>query len=304
MENNLFTFRTISDFLNHIVIPEIDNRISNGLLNNTNFPIIINQFQILWDMQNIRTIVELNEEVRIQIKFKPRRPSIKTGEALTVDDMYPDECYIVNPKKNNKPCSFYICKSLFLGFTTYFNFLPNDPNYNEEQFKNLNIKYNILDFDSSIKFKKVVEPYEKYKMLSNKNWPPAPNFYPKIILEYHNNPEIINNGQIVDKILQVYCYDFWKKYLDFWQVCNFFPNRLQYLEKSINCFFNKDYISSIYVLVPQFEGIIKDYLISNNIITTSNWRLGFEICVKKLEELIYSRRILMFRDCNRLCVNS
>ena len=77
MENSLFTFKTISDFLNNIVIPEIDNRISRGLISNTNLPIVINQFQILWDKQNERTIVELNEEVRIQVKLKSRRQNLK-----------------------------------------------------------------------------------------------------------------------------------------------------------------------------------------------------------------------------------
>lgn len=291
MENNLLVYRTISHFINLIVIPEIDNRLKNGVITENDLPLEVSQFQIVWDNSNNKIIVELNREVKIKVKLKGRR-EIKVGEAVTVNDIYPDECYIINSIIDGKTCSFYICKSLYLGFTTYFDFLPNDPNYDEERFKNLNLKYNILDFDNSIKYKKLIKPYEKLIELANKNWPPAPNLYPKILKDYYNDPEIINNKQIIDKILEVYSLDFWNKHIDFWETCKFFPSRLIYIKRAVDAFYKDDFISAIYILVPQFEGIIKEYLITSGVI--SNWNEYFRVCVDALRDLLYSKKLLMF----------
>lgn len=292
MENNLNTFRTISHFLKLIVIPEVENRINKGVINNVNLPVQINQFKLVWDNLNNKIITELNNEVEIIVDVKGKR-EIKAGEALMVKDIYPDECYIKNPIIDGRTCSFYICKSLYLGFITYFNFLPNAPDFEESKLGNLNMKYNIIDFINFEYFKNNVNPFEKLKILSDNNWPPAPGFYPQIILEYHNNPEIVNNGQIIDMVSEVYDYNFWNNHFDFWSSCNFFPNRVHYLKKAIDSFFNNDYISTIFTIVPQFEGIIKNYLLNQGLIT--DWEeKGFKSCVDELENLIFSRKIMMF----------
>lgn len=212
MENLLKDYRTISDFLTLIILPEIDNRIKYGSLSNINLPIELSQFQILWDRLDNTRIVELNDEVQIIIKVTGRR-QINPGEAVTVNDIYPDKCYLENPKIKGETCSFFTYKSLFLGFTFYFNFLPNHPDYNEEKYKDLNMKFNLLDFINFREYKRLVKPYERFKELKDKDWPPAPNFYPKVILDFYKDPEIVNNNSIIDKILEVYTPDYWSKSL-------------------------------------------------------------------------------------------
>ena len=167
------------------------------------------------------------------------------------------------------------------------------PDFDETQYKNLDIRYNILDFLNYDYFNNNFRPFEKFEMLSDNNWPPGPGLYPQIILEYNNNPEIVNNGQIIDKVSDVYSSNFWNNYIDFWNSCNFFPNRIHYIKKAIDSFFNNDYISSIFTIVPQFEGIIKDYLLNKGLITDW-WEKGFRSCVDELKNLIFSRKILMF----------
>jgi uncharacterized SAM-dependent methyltransferase len=60
--------------------------------------------------------------------------------------------------------------------------------------------------------------------------------------------------------------------------------------KAIDEYLAGDYVASIYVLVPHFEGIVKDYLTRENIAL----RYKFESCVADLKALVLSRRVLMF----------
>jgi len=173
--------------------------------------------------------------------------------------------------------------------------LPNAPDFEDIKLENRNMRYHVMDFMHYGYFKNNVNPFEKLRILSDHNWPPAPGFYPQIILEYDNNPGILNNDQITDSILKVYNYNFWNGHFDFWNNCNFFPNRIHYLKKAVDLFFNNDYISAIYTIVPQFEGIIKSYLLSQGIIT--DWEeKRFKPCVEALENLILSRKIIMFPE--------
>lgn len=90
MENLLKDYRTISDFLTLIVLPEIENRIKYGLLFITNMPLELSQFQIIWDKSDSTRIVELNDEVQIIVKVVGKR-QINAGESLTIDDIYTDK---------------------------------------------------------------------------------------------------------------------------------------------------------------------------------------------------------------------
>jgi len=290
MENNLYTFRTISHLLKLFVIPEVENRISSGKI--TNLPVQLNQFKIIWDKLNNKVITQLNSEVEVILSTKGKR-EIKTGEVVSIDDIYPDECYIQNPVIDGRMCAFYICKSLYLGFMTYFDFLPNGRDFEDIKTEDRKMKYNIMDFMHYDYFINNVNSFEKLRILSDNNWPPAPGFYPQVILEYDKNPRILSSGRIIDTIVKVYDYNFWNSHIDFWNTCNFFPDRFHYLKKAVNSFFNNDYISAIYTIVPQFEGIIKSYLLSQGIITDWNEK-EFKSCVDELEGLIFSRKIMMF----------
>jgi hypothetical protein len=151
-------------------------------------------------------------------------------------------------------------------------------------------RYPILEFINAKNFRETVKPTEKLKLLSDNNWPPAPGYYPQVLLELYRKPEIINEPAFLEIVSKSYSTDYWDNRFVFWQETNFFPDRLQYLKRAITAHFDKDYIASIYVLVPQFEGIIKDYLTK----TGNTPKEGFIDCVKDLRALILSRKILMF----------
>jgi len=128
------------------------------------------------------------------------------------------------------------------------------------------------------------------KLLSEHNWPPAPGYYPQVVMEMHKDPKIIETSDFLQIVTQAYSRLYWDARLSFWGETNFFPGRQQYLKRAIDAYFEKDYIASIYVLVPQFEGIVRDYLLSCGIEPEE----GFKNCVEQFKKLVFSRKILMF----------
>jgi hypothetical protein len=91
-------------------------------------------------------------------------------------------------------------------------------------------------------------------------------------------------------IAGVFSRDYWAEKTKLWEETNLFPHRLNYLKKVIEEYFDGDYVSAIYILAPQFEGIVRDYLGSCG--TAPNYR--FESCLNQLRERVYSQPIMMF----------
>ena len=106
----------------------------------------------------------------------------------------------------------------------------------------------------------------------------------------HQDPNSIKQADFINVVSTAYAKSYWDQRIGFWQETNFFPNRLQYLKRAVTAHFDKDYIASIYVLVPQFEGIIKDYLTSSGVTSTEK----FQENADALKKLIFSRKVLMF----------
>jgi len=62
------------------------------------------------------------------------------------------------------------------------------------------------------------------------------------------------------------------------------------VKKAVAEHFEGDFISSVYVLIPQFEGIVKDYLGTCG----QSQPGGFVDCARELKRLILARKLLMF----------
>lgn len=160
----------------------------------------------------------------------------------------------------------------------------------EDELTTAQIKYPIVEFVKTHNMWKIVNPIDKLKILSNKNWSPAPGYYPKTFIYMHENPNQIDDESFFEVVAKSFDRDYWNTRLEFWQETNFFPKRLQYIRKAIDAHFQKDFICSIYILVPQFEGIIKDYLKEFGIVRVGDF-IG---CVRKLKDLVKSRKVLLF----------
>jgi len=288
----MIQFRTISQLVNLYILPEINKRIQSGKINKNKLPLELFCFRIIQKKgknKKIIPIVELNEEVKIKVTVKIKK-RVKKGELLTIDDIYPEETYIIPPTFNNKPAAYFLGISILFGYDLIFDCLPNLTNIKREEINKLKPKYPILQYLNNKSFNNNVKPLEKIQIISKNNWPPSPGYYPQVLLELHNDPRLINKSKFVHIVSKAYNKNYFNSRLNFWKETNFFPERIQYLESSINSHFSNDYISSIYVLVPQFEGIVRDYLKSCKM----NDCNGFINNISKLHKLILSRKILMF----------
>ena len=288
----MIRYRTISDLIKIFLLPEIEKRINDGKINENDLPLEIIQFRAIQNKQsdgNILPIVELNQEVNIVTELKAKR-AIAAGEPLTIEDIYPDESFIVPPIYDGEPAAYFLCQSIFFDYFFTYDCRPNLPDITEEELKRTKIHYPILGLLNAKKLYEEINPIEKIKILSDNNWPPAPGYYPQVIFELHKNPTAINSHGFLKIVSDVYGNDYWDRRFAFWEETNFFSNRLPYLKKAKAAHFDEDYIASIYVLVPQFEGIIRDYLIECEITPKS----GYNNYVNNLKELILSRKVLMF----------
>jgi hypothetical protein len=91
-------------------------------------------------------------------------------------------------------------------------------------------------------------------------------------------------------VVKSYGRAYWDERLDFWKETNLFPGRARYLERAIRAQFDDDYVCAVYVLVPQFEGIIKDYIAECG----RGVPLGFVQSVRILRDSVFSRMVILF----------
>lgn len=288
----MIKYRTISHLIKLFLLPEIEKRIKDGTIEESNLPLEIIQFRAIQKKKsdgNILPIVELNQEVNIIAEVKVKR-KVFPGEALTIDDIYPEECHITPPIYDGEPAAYFLCKSIFFDYFLFYDCRPNLPDITEEELKEIKTPYPILELMNAKKLYEDLKPIEKMKNLSDNNWPPSPGYYPQVLFKIHQNSTVINSPDFLRFVSKIYGITYWDSRFAFWDETKFYPKRLPYLKRAKEAHFDKDYIASIYVLVPQFEGIIKDYLIECGITPDRRFKKNVEY----FEKLIMSRKILMF----------
>ncbi|MFA4904187.1 MAG: hypothetical protein WC600_15750 [Desulfobaccales bacterium] len=282
--------RTISDLVRSFIIPEINKRIETLKIDPKDLPIEINQFRILQPAQKSITVIELNEEVRLICEVKLKREK-GINELITLDDIYPETCnFMTSQIYEGEKAAFFYYKSLYFNFFLAFDCTPNIPEKYNIDDKPSAIPFPLLDFINNKRFFEKIKPIEKLVFLSYNNWPPAPGYYPYILLNLPENPEAIDNDKILDLISEHYNKEYFKRKIKQWEELGFFSKRIQYIKRAIDAHFQNDFICSIFVIVPQFEGIIKDYLMECNVSIPNS----FINCVIKLKSLVLSRKLILF----------
>jgi hypothetical protein len=289
----MIKYRTISDLLKIFILPEVEKRIKNGIVKGIDLPIELHLFRIIQKKLsegNALTIVELNKEVNFLVETKAKK-AFAPGDRVTLDDIYPDECFIRPPVYDGKPTAYFLCQSFIFDYFLCFDLSPNLPGITVEELKTVQIQYPISEFSRTLKIWEIVKPIEKLKLLTNNNWPPAPGYYPQTLLHLHKDPTQIKDETFLEVVANSFDRDYWVRKLAFWEETKFFPKRIQYIKRAIDAHFQEDFICSIYVIVPQFEGIVRDYLTQCH----EKPPKKFLACVNKLKELILSRKILLFK---------
>lgn len=276
------------------VLPEIKKRIENGSITQDQLPIEISHFRA-YQFKNtehkISSVVELNQEVNLVIRTKLRKRKLTKeliGQTVSLDELCIDECFILPPKHNGRPCAYFYFSRIFLNPWLVFDLRPNVPGISEEELNELKLKYPIKEFIRERDVIKFIKPIEKMDILMKNNWPPAPGYHPQVFLEMHKEDSIVNSDDFSKIVSNSFNQSYWNNQINLWEQLNLFPKRITYIKKAIQAHFDGDYIASIYILCPQFEGIIRDYLIGNN------QKVGkYKGNISTLKELLYSRKIII-----------
>jgi len=294
-ENDLIMlYRPVSEMIRIFVLPEIELRTKAGTLREESLPVEIFQFRVyqINENGNWRSVVELNEEVNLLCKVKVKEDRVAPGmigKILRLDEIDTGECFIERPKHNGKECGYAYLDRIFLSPRLTFDFTPNVPASFKGSFSESTIKYPIEQIIKESNFLKNIKPYEKIELLTKYGWPPSPSYYPQIFLEMHSNQQPITPDFLLGVIEKSFNEEYWEQKFKFWNGAHFFSKRIKYIEKAIERFFEGDFISAIYIICPQFEGIIKDYLEENKAQVGS-----YRDNIETLKSILFSRKVLMF----------
>jgi hypothetical protein len=275
------------------IFPEVEKRIEKGEIQESDLPFEIYRFRAIQKKLpdgNIQPIVELNQEVELIFQVTATKAVFEDDKYLSLNDIDEKECFIMSPIYDGKPASYFFAETTFCDYILTFDFRPNLPDVTEDQLQELKTRFPLPEFIKAKNLIPLISPVEKLKVLWNNNWPPSPGYFPGVLWELHRDPTVIDAPHFSQLISGVFDARYWERRVGFWQETDFFPNRISYIQRAVKAHFDKDPIASVYVLVPQFEGIVKDYLDKCGKTTQK----GFIHYVETLKELIFSRKILLF----------
>ena len=282
--SELMLYRPVSQILKLFVLPEIDRRVGSGAIGRACLPLQVHQFRVV--QPGAGHVVELNDEARLAIQVKVKK-AIRAGQLVALGDIDPDSCVMQPPVVDGTPKSYFLLQSAFLNLQTRFDFTQSGPEGTEPAPP---MQFPIAEFVQMQEFLKTVKPVEKFTQLAALNWPPAPGYFPNVIAYAHANPDKLQDAEFANTVSTAYNDHLWQRRIDLWTEAECFPGRLDYIRKAVDEYFEHDWTSSIYVVVPQFEGIIKDYLKAAGAAP----RKRFEAMVRQLGTLVFSRKVLLF----------
>lgn len=280
--NEIVLYRPISQMLQIFVLPEIDRRVKSGAITETSLPLHVHQFRVV--QPGPEHFVELNDQVHLRVRVRTRK-AMKLGQPVHLDEIDADSAELGPPIVDGTPRSYFLLRSAFLNLQIAFDFTQSEI----DEIRPL-MPLPIAEFVYMRDFLDAVKPVERFRQLASINWPPAPGYFPNVIAYAHQNPGKLHHAEFADTVSATYNVDFWQQKIDLWEEARFFPGRLHYIQKAVDEYFEGDWISSIYVLVPQFEGIVRDYLAAAGELPES----GFKDMVNQLGTLVFSRSILLF----------
>ena len=283
----LMKYRPVSQMLKIIVLPELEKRVASGVISPDMLPVQVHKLRLVNPGLGCR--VEFNEEANLELKVATKRP-LKAGEPVMLDDIDPEKCFLKAPLVDGHPASYFLVQSAFLDLQVMFDFTQNAPGTPPILEPAPAMRYDIAGFVRAWEFLKIIRPLEKFRQFSDHNWPPAPGYFPSVLAFAHRSPGLEQEPAFADAVASAYNADLWAQRMAFWTEAKFFPGRLQYVQKAIDEYQEGDWISSTYVLVPQFEGIIQEYLSSSSVTPGSS----FAVQIGQLRSLILSRNLLMF----------
>jgi hypothetical protein len=286
ISNELLTYRPLSQLIPSLVVQSIRERVAKGSLSETDLPLEIKRLQILWN-PTTGPMVQLNDEVQINVVGLPAREGFKLGDPIYASDIVPGSERLVPPTVDGKPVAYYLCFSSFMDLSIYFDFTPNAPGGATEPLTSPPYQLQSL----AIRNKLIAErpPQDLLARLKQLGWPPSPTYYPTLA-QTVASPGGDSADAVASTIIGLHGADYWERRIALWEELRIFSTRMPYVRKAIEEYLKTDYVSAIYVAVPQFEGIINEYVRTANGAVDSRFRTA----LGEFEQVIESRKMLLF----------
>jgi hypothetical protein len=281
----LFTYRPLSQFMPTMILPAIEAKIASGSIASSALPIELQRLQILWPSSG-QPIVQINGDVAINVVGTPTRSDYKLDEAIFANDVVPGSERLVPPEVDGKRVAYLLLFSSFMDFRVYFDFTPNGPEGPADSVMPL---YELQELATRKAFFQVHPPEVLLARLKQLGWPPSPAYYPSLV-HAMSQPGGDTPQSIATTIKAIHGPSYWARRMTLWEELKIFANRTPYVRKAIEEYLEGDYVSSVYVAVPQFEGVINDYVRGAGGTLSGRFRND----VGEFLRLIQSRKALLF----------
>jgi len=285
ISGELFTFRPLSQMIPLLVVPSIDEKVANGVISATTLPVEIKRLQILWP-PSATPVVLLNDEVQIIVEGIARR-DLKPDDPIYTTDIVHGSEHLVPPTINKAPVAYLLLFSSFMDLRLIFDFTPNTPDPRPEA--HMMPRYELQELTARRDFIQANPPETLLVRLKQLGWPPSPTYYPSLV-QAMAQPGGDTPEMIASTIINLHGAEYWRKCIVLWKELRIFSTRTSYICKAIEEYLEGDYVSAIYVAVPQFEGIINDYVRSSG----GTVAREFRGTLSEFKRLIESRKVLLF----------
>lgn len=282
----LFTYRPLSQLIPTLVLPAIDVKVANGAILPTALPIELKRLQILWPSSGA-PVVQVNDEVQIHVVGLPTRTNLKAGDPIHASDFVPGSERLVPPTINGVPAAYLLLFSSFMDLRVYFDFSHNAPGGNPHA--PVMPPYELQELAARRDFIQAHPPETLLARLKQLGWPPSPTYYPTLVQTMAQTGGD-TPAMIASTITALHGPEYWTRRIALWEELKIFSTRTPYVRKAIEEYLEGDYVSAIYVAVPQFEGLINDYVASAGGTVAG----GFRNTVIEFKRLIESRKALLF----------
>ncbi len=284
-------YRIVSDMLSQYVLREVDRRFAAQQLRFDQRPLQLRQFRVIFKPNARGTIVELNEEVEFTVQVETRHP-IEQEDILELKGIYPHRVKVVPPEVDGQKCAYFYTRFEFVDLFMAMDCRRNLPgNLSQGQDLDDNLPWDLAKIAYYQHYSDTVKPLDQLRRLADVNWPPAPSHFPTATTYAHRTAQLADDNQIEQVLIATHSEPFWESRLEEWHELGVFPKRLKYVRHAINEYLAENFISCVYVLVPQIEGIITSYLGEAGAIIPNQFRAKVDM----LKNTVFSRAIILFR---------
>lgn len=286
ISSELLTYRPLSQFIPTLVLPAIDVKLANGVISAAALPLELKRLQILWPPSGA-PLVQVNDEVQINVVGLATRSDFKLGDPAYASDIVPGSERLVPPSVDGIPVAYFLVFSSFMDLRVYFDFSRNAPDADSGM--PVMPPYELQELAARRNFIQTNPPEALLATLKQLGWPPSPTYYPTLV-QVMNQPCGDTPAVIASTITALHGPEYWTKRVALWEELKIFASRTPYVRKAVDEYLEGDFVSAIYVAVPQFEGLINDYVGSAG----GTVERRFRDTVGEFKRLIESRKVLLF----------